>query len=267
MTALVVIEGMALLLLGVLVAGLLRSHADILRRLHELGAGDGETAPGSFGPVDLEFPVAPGRALPKAVPGTSAAAVDVEGATPRGEAVRLAVAGAGHDTLIAFLSSGCLTCQSFWKAFTDTARLGLPAGMRLVVVTRSAAEESVSRLRELAPPGLPVVLSSQAWDAYEVPVAPYFVQVSGPEARVVGEGAASAWEQVAELVRTSTGDRAAQRSGPSDLDAPSAGARREERADSELLAAGINPGHPSLYLTAEDLGLEQQRSRPVPADG
>ena len=268
MTALAVVEGLALVLLGVLVAGLLRSHAEILRRLHELDGGAGGSAPGEFGPVDLEFPVPPGRALPKATPGVSTPAADVEGATPRGEAVRVAVAGTRHDTLLAFLSSGCLTCRTFWQAFTARGALGLPAGMRLVVVTRSADEESVSRLRELAPPGLPVVLSSEAWSAYEVPVAPYFVQVSGAESRVVGEGAASAWEQVAELVRTSAGDRAAAGAIPAQTNpdaadagaggAGGAGALREQRADRELLAAGITPGDPSLYLTADDLGLDPQ---------
>ncbi len=262
MTALVVVEGLALLLLGVLVAGLLRSHAEILRRLHELDGGAEGSTPGEFGPVDLEFPVPPGRALPKAAGGVLTAATDVEGATPRGEAVRVAVAGTRHDTLLAFLSSGCLTCRTFWQAFASRDGLGLPAGMRLVVVTRSADEESVSRLRELAPPGLPVVLSSEAWGAYEVPVAPYFVQVSGAESRVVGEGAASAWEQVAELVRTSSGDRAAVSAVPAQIDLGAAGADggalREQRADRELLAAGITPGDPSLYLTADDLGLEPQ---------
>ena len=38
-TAILVVETVVLVLLTVLVAGLLRSHAEILRRLHELGAG------------------------------------------------------------------------------------------------------------------------------------------------------------------------------------------------------------------------------------
>jgi len=82
---------------------------------------------------------------------------------------------------------------------------------------------------------------------------------------VVGEGAASAWEQVAELVRTSSGDRAAVSAVRAQIDLGAAGAAgadggalREQRADRELLAAGITPGDPSLYLTADDLGLEQQ---------
>ena len=44
MVALVVVSTFVVLLLGVLVAGLLRSHADILRSLHELGVGVGDPA-------------------------------------------------------------------------------------------------------------------------------------------------------------------------------------------------------------------------------
>ena len=39
MTVLVVLESVVLALLVALVIGLLRTHAEVLRRLHELGAG------------------------------------------------------------------------------------------------------------------------------------------------------------------------------------------------------------------------------------
>lgn len=42
MTAVVIIEGVVIALLVILVAGLLRSHAEILRQLDRLGAGEGE---------------------------------------------------------------------------------------------------------------------------------------------------------------------------------------------------------------------------------
>ena len=44
MVALFVVLGAVVLLLAVLVAGLLRSHADILKALHDLGAGVGDPA-------------------------------------------------------------------------------------------------------------------------------------------------------------------------------------------------------------------------------
>ena len=61
MLAVVVAEGVAIALLTVLVLGLLRSHALILRALHELGAGlelergsAGSTG-GSTGPVPVQL--------------------------------------------------------------------------------------------------------------------------------------------------------------------------------------------------------------------
>ena len=59
MLAVVVAEGVAVALLAVLVLGLLRSHALILRALHELGAGleleEAASAPasGTTGPVPV----------------------------------------------------------------------------------------------------------------------------------------------------------------------------------------------------------------------
>ena len=44
MLALVIVETLLVIGLAVLVAGLLRSHADILRALHSLGAGVGDPA-------------------------------------------------------------------------------------------------------------------------------------------------------------------------------------------------------------------------------
>ena len=46
MTALLIVEGVAILLLGLMVFGLLQSHAEILRRLHDV---DGASHAGSAG--------------------------------------------------------------------------------------------------------------------------------------------------------------------------------------------------------------------------
>ncbi len=259
MTALVVALTLAVGLLGLLVAGLLRSHAEILRTLHELGAGLESTGPASAAlgagggghdhRHEADFGVRDGLTAPR--DGTTRAS-DISGATPGDEAVAIAVVGASHDTLVAFLSSGCLTCAAFWSAFADP-RLELPRGTRLVVVTRGEEAESPSALRELAPPGLAVVMSTETWEAYDVPGSPYFVHVEGPTGRVLGEGTASGWPQVAELLRQADGD-ARDRSGRprrlrtvAELAGPGDGPHREARADAELLAAGITPGHPSLY--------------------
>ena len=60
MLALVIVSTFVVLLLGILVAGLLRSHADILRSLHELGVGVGDpAAAGAAAPVAAPVTLAP----------------------------------------------------------------------------------------------------------------------------------------------------------------------------------------------------------------
>ena len=231
MAAVLVIQTVAIVLLGVLVVGLLRSHAEILRTLHTLGAGldpDGSQVGDGAGGVTT--------ALPAPVRRSAATAFDVAGITPTDETVRVGVVGARQSTVLAFLSSGCLTCANFWDAFATTDRLAVPGGARLVVVTKSPEAESPARIRELAPAAFPVVMSSAAWEEYKVPQTPYFVYVDGPSGRVVGEGSAQTWKQVVSLWSQALADDDAARRG-----------RGERRADRELLEAGIHPGHPSLY--------------------
>jgi len=245
MTALVVVEALAIVLLGILVAGLLRSHAEILRSLHQLGVGlDDEHDHGN-----ADFSVQPG--IPE--PGrASTGAHDLAGVTPDDETVALGVVGAGHSTLLAFLSSGCLTCASFWRAFRDEASLGLPADARLVIATKGPEDESESEIAKLAPAGVDLVMSSAAWDDYAVPGSPYFVYVDGPSGRIVGEGSATSWEQVSSLLGQALGDTGRRRSRARGDD----DAARHSRADRELTTAGIYPGHPSLY--GKELELEPE---------
>jgi hypothetical protein len=215
--ALVLFEAAAIALLGVLVAGLLRSHAEILRRLHHLGAGLD---------VDVAAPVS--RTVPPE--GRRATVVDVRpvvGSSPGGDALAVALDRAGELTLLMFLSSGCGTCAPWWE------RLGAGlGGVRVVVVTRSADEESPSLVAGLArgvAPDVTVVMASEAWERFSVPGSPYAVLVDGGAGAVIGEGVAHSWEQLVSLVSQHLGDR------------------RERRADADLLAAGIHPGHPSLH--------------------
>ena len=234
MAILVALETVALVFLTVLVAGLLRSHGEILRQLHAMGAGlDPDNA--------LESPVAlrPRGDVPAG--GGLGAAHDLAGPGLYDDALHIPVAGVQHRTLLAFLSSGCLTCHTFFDAFADAEALGLPADTRLVVVAKDAAEEMPSTLRELAPADLPLVLSSAAWADYEVPGSPYFVLVDGPAARVVGEGTGASWPQVQNLIAQSSADA-------SD---PLVDVTTEARIDRELLEAGIHPGHPSMTRTVD----------------
>ena len=226
MTVLVVLETVAVGLLAVLVAGLLRSHAEILRRLHELGAGYGEEAgPGSRRSTGAGVPITLGR------PGVAAAIV---GRSPAGDAVSVAPGRPGERTLLLFLSSGCHRCGQWLEALRTGGHEG--TGARVVVVGRDADEESPAVLAGLVPPEVTVVLSSRAWDDYHVPGSPYAFHI-GDEGTIIGEGTAATWEQLLSLLVQATSDAASTRSGP----------EREGRADAELAAAGILPGDPSLY--------------------
>ena len=218
MLAVVIAEGVAIALLGVLVLGLLRSHALILKALHELGAGlelereaagDG-SAPSGAVPVQIE---------PGVVPNTrteSSEAHDVVGTDLAGSPLLVELAGAsGRPTLLAFLTSGCSVCLTFWEELgPDTAT---PGDARLVVVAKGTRDESPSVLAKLARPGVEVVSSSGAWVDYEIPGSPYFVLVEGGV--VTGEGSATSWPAVRDLLQQAVDESAharaaAGRSGP-----------------------------------------------------
>lgn len=230
--------------LSVLVVGLLRSHAEILRALHDLGIGeDGESTSRSSSAAG--FQVRPGVSLPRTEGATSAVS-DLVGVDPWGNPLSVAVAGVEHRTLLVFLSTGCLTCQDFWQAFADPSTLGLRPDVRPVIVVKDQAHESASRLQELAPAAVPVVSTNDAWEHYSIPVAPYFVLVDGTEERVVGEGAAATWEQVRGLLDQALSDLDASGGSWQRGRNPSA-VRLDQLAEEELRRAGIGPGDPSLY--------------------
>ena len=238
MTVLVAALAVVVAFLGLLVAGLLRSHAEILRALQSLGADlDPDAAPRSV-------PVAAPRKAPPAGARANRPAADIAGTSPSGDAVSLAVAGVAHSTLVAFLTSGCSTCVGFWETFARGAP-EIPGDARLVIVTQGPEMESASRLAKFAPSAIPVVMSSAAWQDYEVPTAPYFAYVDGPTAQVVGEGAGMTWDQVTSFIDQALDDAGLEREGRR-----GSSRRRSSgghRADQALLSAGITAGHPSLY--------------------
>ncbi len=202
MTAIVSVETVLLVILVVLVAALLRSHAEILRRL---------------GP---EAPAVPHVADPPAVARPSTGAPEIAGVTPTGDAIKLSMNGT--PTLLAFLSGGCTSCARFWETLGEQR---LPDRLQPLIVTRGPDREQRSKLRAIAPPAVPVVMSSQAWADYAVPGSPYFVMVQDGEIR--GEGVATTWEALTSLLSDAV---------------------EEQRGiDERLAAAGIGPDHPSLF--------------------
>ncbi len=256
MTVLIVLETVVLVVLSVLVVGLLRSYATVLDRLHRLDGG--EQADPGVPAARPEFRTADG--VPPPAPDTSrssggrvgadrrhwAAAHDVSGEGLFGEIVSVRTVGVDHDTVIVFLSSGCSGCTTFWEQLSDRGGVAAVGNARVLVVTKSPQDESVGLLRELRPAGVDLIMSSQAWVDYAVPGSPYVIVVDGRSGRIKGEGSGTSLTQVSGLMRQAYGDGA---SAPAlrSVTKPRADTEREVDVDRALLAAGIGPGHPSLY--------------------
>ena len=213
-TVVLIVESVLLAVALLFVVALLRSHAEILRRL-----------------VALE-----GR---RPGPATAAGARDsapehLVGETPSGDVVKVSLRGGHGRTLLAFLSSGCGGCAPLWEGLRPG--LSTPAGTRLIAVTKGPERESPSRLRSLGPFSHEVVMSSTAFEELAIPATPHFVLV-GAGGEIQGQGSAGSWEQILRLL--------------GDADADLSGARtsseRAERAERALAAAGITAEHPSLY--------------------
>jgi hypothetical protein len=142
--------------------------------------------------------------------------------------------------MLAFLSTTCSACIGLWEGLGAGNVLGDLRDVRLVVVTKGPEAESPSRLGQLAPDGITLVQSTEAWEAYGVPVSPYFILVDGATDEITGSGSAGSWAQVTSLLGQALADARAVHDG----------AVGEMAADAELRRAGIGPGHPSLYPEA-----------------
>lgn len=245
MLAVVIVEGVAIALLGLLVIGLLRSHADILRALHDLGAGLED----EDGGAPVRSSAAAGGA--SGLTYSSGKAYDVAGLLPDDSAAAVSVVGAKQDTVLAFLSTSCLSCEPFWETFAEPHPL--PENGRLVVVVQEG--DNLSKLRKLAPRDVLVVRSDDAWREYEIPGSPHFVHVAAGGAAVTGEGTAETWDQVLDLLvhggaTAPGGPGAPGAAGPVITELPE-GRDNPERIDRELAKSGIGPGHPSLHASLD----------------
>jgi len=230
-TALVACETLLLVLLVLLVAGLLRSHAEILRRL---------------GPPEEDSPQGE-RSLPSPERRADGQARELMGMTLTGDAVKVMLGPSSPPTLLAFLTSGCGACESLWHDLRGGARPpGLAASLRVIALTKDSTHESPSRLRELAGEQVELIMSSEAWADYRIPAAPYFVYVEAGEVR--GEGSANGWRQIASLLRDASEDDSFAGGGE----------RRTGEIDRVLAASGIGPGHPSLYPSADRDPVERE---------
>ncbi|HET9073972.1 MAG TPA: hypothetical protein VFN48_05280 [Solirubrobacteraceae bacterium] len=257
MTVAVAVLGVLVAALGLFVLALLRSHAEILRRLASLEAsvdagvplsGSGPSG-GRRGGLEVRPPGARLRRGERAA--------DVGGQTLEGDAVHVSLTGpAAPPTLLAFMGSTCSSCRPLWEGLHE-GPVPTPAGARLLVITKGPERERLARLLELAPAGVEVVMSTPAWQDFAVPSTPHFVLVR--DGLIAGRGAATSWEQITGFLSDAADDEAihAARAGrpgdPSGAEAR-AGRRlsteaRALRAEQALAEAGIGPGHPSLYPT------------------
>jgi hypothetical protein len=226
MTAVVVVEGVVIVLLAILVAGLLKSHAEILRQLHALGVSE-----------DGSMSIGTPQTRPRTTGFEKAPATTLTGVDLGGGAISVSLEHGRGNTLLAFLSSSCLSCQGFWEEFRGDFDLPTP-DTRTVIVTKGPSSESPARVRELAPTRLPLIMSDEMWDTFRVPMTPYFLLVDG-DGLIIGEGAASSWRHLLGLLRQSAADAG----DPVHLDTEG----RRQFTDIQLRGAGIEPGDPSLY--------------------
>lgn len=259
MTALIWLLTVVVGILAVFVVGLLRSHADILRALHDAGitldpdggehsTGHGPRVQADPGTSTFESSTPPTIRTVDGVPEPSGAsgrqATDLAGFTPTGATRTVSVARSDQATLLAFLTTGCATCANFWQAFAEGVQL--PADTRLVVVTKGPEMESPADVVAMAAPHVLTIQSSRAWDDYSVPVAPYFALVDGRRGVVVGEGAANTWERVRALLDRALAD-AGYGGGQVRRRDVLLGKARTERIDRDLIRAGLLPGDERLH--------------------
>jgi len=227
----------------VYIVALLRSHADILRRLAALEerAAGGALAPELARPDDVAAPVGGGEVV------TAGA---ISGTTLGGDSVTLSFGPGSPVTLIAFLTSGCTSCAPLWAGLHEARDLATLA-QRVTVVTHDRMRESPTRLERLAPAGTDVIMSSEAWADYAVPGSPHFVLTDGAGG-ILGRGSALSWSQLETMVADARAD--AQAADPARTTA-----ERAERSEGALASAGIGPGHPSLYPSATGLPGDSDR--------
>jgi hypothetical protein len=222
MTIVLAVLGLLLAVALLFIVALLRSHAEILRRLAALeSAWDADpTAPPSNGQN----------------PGGVAS--DISGQTLAGDVVKLSLGPGSPATLLAFMGSGCYACAPLWDELHGEP-VPMPAGARLVVVTKGPERERLARLLELAPIETNVMMSTQAWSDFAVPSTPHFVLVRGGE--IAGRGAATSWAQITAFLNDAEDDDRIYRARALGTEA------RAARAERALAEAGIGLDHPSLY--------------------
>ena len=171
--------------------------------------------------------------------------------------------GARHLTLLAFLSSGCSTCHGFWDAWHDDAPVDVPGDARLVD-RHQGPERGECHRASIGSRPAPFLSSCRTRHGRPTTCRSHRSSCSStaPSATIVGEGAASNWDQVRSLLQNALADAGLVdrhgRTKRGGVSKPRADVLREARVDRELLTAGIVPGDPEP-LRAPRRRLRQSR--------
>ena len=234
---------------ALLVVGLLRSHAEILRRLHDLGV-DLDDARRTREPCTRDqfnvFPEvpSPGPTRRRCRPGRDLSGVDLADG-----AVSVRVVGAPHT------HADRLPVRHLphLRALLGRVR---PAGRARPLARRAARDrdqgprrgEPGAHRRRRARRGIPLVMSREAWDGLRRARArPTSCWSTARPGQARGEGTGIDWPQVRGLLdagqpTTRCSPASSRRGGCAK---PAADDARERRVDAELMAAGIRPGDPA----------------------
>jgi hypothetical protein len=89
----------------------------------------------------------------------------IEGTSPDGSPVRVDLSGT--DQVVYLMTSSCKPCLGIWPALREGD----------VAVTPSPSTESTRKVKELAPEGVTVVMSSDLWFALRPGPAPWRVRL------------------------------------------------------------------------------------------
>lgn len=246
MTIVVAVVGVLLAIALLFIAALLRSHAEILRRLAAIEAAfDGDVLAAASARGESTGSMA-GAAAGGAggVARTGGTALDIGGQTLAGDPVRVSFGPESQPTLLAFMGTGCQACAPLWDELHGDP-VPTPAGARLLVVTKGPERERLARLLELAPREANLVMSTRAWSDFGVTSTPHFVLVRGGE--IAGRGAATSWAQITTFLTDAQDDDRIYSARALDTNG------RAGRAERALADAGIGPEHPSLYPSRESL--------------
>jgi hypothetical protein len=137
-------------------------------------------------------------------------AAAVAGVGPGGEAAEVGGLRSGDASVVVlmFLTSSCHGCREFWEVLSvPGSRAELEGSPRVAIITPGPELEDRRKVTELAPEGMPVVMSARTWAEYGVSGSPFAVVVR--DGRIAGEAPLFCWDDLrGVLARTAGGERA-----------------------------------------------------------